>query len=88
MRASGIASHFLFRMAQSLFILYSRRGHFHQGVPVSKPFAIIPFTFQNAPESFHRTIVDTFCYSGHALCHSGCFKFGMEISVGVLKSSI
>jgi hypothetical protein len=24
MRASGIASHFLFRMAQSLFILYDR----------------------------------------------------------------
>ena len=50
--------------------------------------AIITFSLQDPPESFHWSIVDALRYSGHTLSHAGIFQFGMECPVGVLESSV
>ena len=49
---------------------------------------IVHLGFQDSPESFHRTIINTFCNPGHALRHSGSFQFIMEASICILKSSV
>ena len=50
--------------------------------------AIITFSLQDPPKSFHWSIVDALRYSGHTLSHAGIFQFGMECPVGVLESSV
>ena len=49
---------------------------------------VVPFSLQNAPKSFHGTIVNALGYAGHALRHTGFFQLVMEGTVGVLKSSV
>ena len=60
--------------------------HLHEGILVCKTSAIVSFSLQDAPEAFHRAVVDTLCYSGHALHHSCLFKSFMKESVRVLES--
>jgi len=50
--------------------------------------AIVTFSLQDPPESFHRTVVDALGYSGHTLSHAGILQFGMECPVGVLESAV
>ena len=50
--------------------------------------SVIAFTFQDTPETFHRTIVNAAANTGHALRHSGIQKLLVEGSAGVLESSV
>ena len=54
----------------------------------AETFAIVTFSLQNSPKSFHRTIVDALGYSGHTLSHAGILQLGMEYPVGVLESAV
>lgn len=62
--------------------------HLHERILVCKTSAIVSFSLQDAPEAFHRTVVDTLCHSGHALHHSRLFKLFMKDPVCVLESSV
>ena len=62
--------------------------HGYKILATAEALAIVAFSLQNSPESFHRTIVDALGYSGHTLSHAGIFQFGMECPVGVLESPV
>lgn len=62
--------------------------HIDQFPSTHKPPAIIAFSLQDTPEAFHWPVVDTMCYTGHALCHAGLFESAMEHSVCVLESPV
>ena len=53
-----------------------------------KPPAIVTLPFQNAPESLHRTVINTVRHTGHALRHPSLFEFVVKGSAGVLESSV
>ena len=55
-------------------------NHRNEFFSAREPSAIVSFPFQDAPESFHWSIVDSFCYSGHALLHL-CF---LQLVINVL----
>ena len=58
-------------------------------VPLTgEPSAVIAFPFQNAPEALHRAVVNAMRHTGHTLRHSGLYKFVVEGTVGILKSSV
>ena len=58
-------------------------------VPLTgEPSAVIAFPFQNAPEALHRAIINAVGNAGHTLRHSGLYKFVVEGTVGILKSSV
>ena len=50
--------------------------------------SVVPFTFHDPPETFHRSVVDTVSDSGHALCHSMINEFLVENAIRILKSSV
>ena len=50
--------------------------------------AVIAFPLQNAPESFHRPIVNAVGHTGHTLRHSGLYEFVVEGSACVLEPSV
>ena len=64
------------------------RNHFDKCFPWRKTSSIIPLTFQNAPETFHRPVVDTMGYPGHALLHMVFLQSCAELLTGVLKSTV
>ena len=51
-------------------------------------FAVIAFPFQDAPEAFHRAVVDALSNAGHALYHTCLLQLVVKDPVGVLKSSV
>ena len=62
--------------------------HLCEFLLAGKTVSVITFPFENAPKSFHRTIVNAMRHARHALRHSGLHKFVVEGTVGVLKASI
>ena len=92
-----IELHMLFHRRQDTEIALESHGivvadvilnHIYKAFPVREFVSVVPFTLENAPESFHGPIVYAVCHSGHALCHAGFFQLRMEYSVRVLKSSV
>ena len=92
-----IELHMLFHRRQDTKIALEPQGivvadvilnHIYKAFPVREFVSVVPFTLENAPESFHGSIVYTVCHSGHALYHAGFFQLRMEYSVRVLKSSV
>ncbi len=55
---------------------------------VCKLSQIVHFGFQDAPESFHRAIVDTSANSGHTLDHLCLIQFCAEDLAGVLETTV
>ena len=53
-----------------------------------EPSAVIALPLQNAPEALHRAVINAVSNTGHALRHSGLYKFLVEGAVGILKSSV
>ena len=53
-----------------------------------EPSAVIALPLQNAPEALHRAVINAMGNTGHTLRHSGLYKFVVEGSVGILKSSV
>ena len=50
--------------------------------------AVIAFPLQNAPETLHRTVVNTMRHTGHTLRHACLYELIVEGAVGVLESSV
>ena len=63
-------------------------NHPYEALTVSKPSAVVPFPFQDAPETLHRPVVNTVCYPGHTLRHPCRFQFCVKSAVCILKSSV
>lgn len=63
-------------------------NHIGQFFFAGKAFAIVALPFQNAPEAFHRPVVNALGYTGHALLHASLLQFVMKSPVGVLEASI
>ena len=63
-------------------------NHLNKLLLTGKTPAIIAFPFQDAPETFHRAIVNTVCHAGHALHHSRLYKFLVECSACILVASV
>ena len=49
---------------------------------------IIHLAFEDPPEAFHRTIINTVSHSGHALLHVMLLQPCIELLAGVLKTSV
>lgn len=63
-------------------------NHLHKLLLTGKMPAIIAFPFQDAPETFHRAIVNTVGHTGHALHHSRLYELSVECSACVLVASV
>lgn len=63
-------------------------NHLHEFLFAGETLAVIAFPFQNAPESFHRSIVNAVSHTGHTLSHSSLYEFMVEGSACVLETSI
>ena len=62
--------------------------HLNKLVLAGEPSAVIAFPFQNAPETLHRTVINTMRHTRHALRHSSLHELVVEGAVGVLETSV
>ena len=60
----------------------------HKFTLAGKTSAVVHLPLKDAPESFHRPVVNAVGYTGHTLCHSLFFQFVVEIPVRILEASI
>ena len=60
-------------------------NHLPEFLFAGETLAVIAFPFQNAPESFHRSIVNAVSHTGHTLSHSSLYEFVVEGSACVLE---
>ena len=63
-------------------------NHGDQACSIGETLPVIPFSLQNSPESFHRSVINAFADPGHTLGHTGFGQYTVECAVGVLKSSV
>ena len=63
-------------------------NHVHECFLAGEMSSIVPFPFQNPPESLHGTIINAVGNAGHTLGHPGSFQLGVECAIRVLKSSV
>lgn len=63
-------------------------NHGNNIFPAREAFTIVPFSFENTPESFHRAIVNALGNSGHALLHLCGFQLVVKDSVRILETSV
>ncbi len=63
-------------------------NHSDQTGSVSEAFPVIPFSFQDSPESFHRSVINAFGDPGHALYHAGFGQHTVECAVSILETSV
>ena len=63
-------------------------NHLYEVPLTGEPSAVIAFPLQNTPEALHRTVINAVGHTGHTLRHSGLYKFVLEGTVGILKSSV
>lgn len=50
--------------------------------------SVVAFPFQDAPETFHRAVVDAVADTGHALRHAVPNELCMERAAGVLEAAV
>ena len=62
--------------------------HVDQFLLAGEALSVVSLPFQNAPEAFHWSIVNTLGHAGHTLGYAGLLQFVVEGSVGILKSSV
>ena len=72
----------------SVVVLNKILNHSDQTGSVSESFPVIPFSFQDAPESFHRSVINAFGDSGHTLGHASFGQHMVECSVRILETSV
>ena len=63
-------------------------NHIYQLFFAGIALAVIAFSLQDTPESFHWPIVNALGNTGHALLHTGFFQLVVKSPVGILKSSV
>ena len=69
-------------------IVYIGLNHLNQVLLGCKSFTIIILALQNAPETFHGTIVDAMSHTGHTLSHACSFKLTMKCPIRILKTPV
>ena len=63
-------------------------NHLDEFLFAGKPSAVIAFTFQDAPKSFHWAVVNAMAHTRHTLCHPGLLELVVKSSAGILVSSV
>ena len=63
-------------------------NHLYKLLTACKTLAVISLSLQNAPETFHWSVVNALGYSGHALSHLGFLQLVVEYTVCILKTSV
>ena len=63
-------------------------NHGDQAYSIGEAFSVVPFPFQNSPESLHWTVINTLGDPGHALDHAGLGQHTVERAVRVLETSV
>lgn len=63
-------------------------NHLNEFLFASKPSAVIAFTFQDAPKSFHWAVVNAMAHTRHTLRHPGLLEFVVKSSAGILVPSV
>ena len=63
-------------------------NHLDETPLAGEPSAIIALPLQNPPEALHRAVINAVRNSGHTLRHASLYKFVVEGTVGILKSSV
>ena len=63
-------------------------NHFHQFSTVRETPSIITLSLQDAPKTFHGAIVNAATNTRHTLCHASIDQPLVEVSVGILKSTV
>ena len=63
-------------------------NHGNQVCPVSESYSIVPFAFQDSPESFHWSVINTLSDPGHTLRHTGLGQHVVEWAACILESSV
>ena len=63
-------------------------NHFHQFSTIRETLSIITLSLQDAPKSFHRAIVNAAANTRHTLYHASIDQPLVEVSVGILKSTV
>ena len=63
-------------------------NHFHQFSTTRETLSIITLSLQDAPKSFHRAIVNAAANTRHTLYHASIDQPLVEVSVGILKSTV
>ena len=63
-------------------------NHFHQFSTVREAPSIITLSLQNTPEPFHGTVVNAAANTRHTLCYASIDQPLVEVSVGILKSTV
>ena len=64
------------------------RNHLHELGSVSKPVAIVAFSFQDAPEAFHRAVVNAVGHARHTLFHTRRSQFLVKNSACILEAPV
>ena len=63
-------------------------NHIDQAHSVGKAYPVIPFSLEDAPESFHWSVINAFGDSGHTLGHSCFCQHAVKCAVSVLEASV
>ena len=71
-----------------IVILNEILNHSNQAGPVGEAFSVIPLSFQDAPESFHRPVINAFGNPGHTLSHTSFCQHMVESAIGILVTPV
>ena len=63
-------------------------NHRNEFFPACEPSSVVSFPFQDAPEAFHRAVVNALGHSRHTLFHLCFLQLGVEHPIGVLETSV
>ena len=74
--------------ATAIIVINVGVNHIHKFLLTGETSPIVAFPFQNPPESLHGAVINAVGNAGHTLRHSGLYKFVVEGTVGILKSSV
>ena len=66
-------------------VVFNRRN---EGFPVCECVPVVTFSFEDAPEAFHRAIVNAATHTRHTLRHASIQQFFVKSSAGILVSSV
>lgn len=76
-------------LAAQVVIVVNKRFHSLYKLFVSiKMSEIVHLTFQNAPEAFHGTVINTSSDARHTLFHVPLIQFFFELLACILKSAV
>lgn len=63
-------------------------NHLHEMCPVSEFVTVVALSFQDAPEAFHRAVINAACHAGHTLLHPCRLQLLVENSGCILEAPV